>query len=481
MRPETDALAGLLLVGFVLWLVYRRRPPPIDLTSHGTGGLATAADCRRAGLHDGDRVLGRDPDGRLLWVPPSAVHVAVFAMTGAGKGVSLLTPWLLKLRGSCVVLDPKSEQYVLTHRYRRTLGPVYRLAPYDPDADTWNVLDQFPPSTDTPDVARAVASALVWRSADGDKDPHWNDRAEDVITALLTYVMLFAEGPDRSLNGVRDAITTPGGLEHVGNRMLACGGIVGRLGGLLLGIRGEERDSVLSTVSRHTSWLDSLPLSRNVSSSSFDMARLLDGDLTVYLCLPPAHQAAGARWQRLCVAAITRLVAERGMRKGALCHALLDEASTLGHLEVLESGLTMLRSYGLIYTFFFQSVGQLKAVFRDRESVLLDNVSPIFFSVNNNETAEYVSKRIGVYTHVSATFSVNGSRSWAEDRLGNPGVTVSLGDGTGYQTHAREVLKPDEVMNLPRDVAVAFFPGLRGVAARLVRWFEEPELVRRAS
>ena len=50
----------------------------------------------------------------------------------------------------------------------------------------------------------------------------------------------------------------------------ACQGVIRRLGGLLTWFTGEELGSVLSTFQRHTAFLDSPAIARNIATSSFD-------------------------------------------------------------------------------------------------------------------------------------------------------------------------------------------------------------------
>ncbi len=59
-------------------------------------------------------------------------HLACFAATGRGKGIYYVINTLLTWRHSCVVLDPKGENYNLTHEHRRALGhEVVRIDPFE--------------------------------------------------------------------------------------------------------------------------------------------------------------------------------------------------------------------------------------------------------------------------------------------------------------------------------------------------------------
>ena len=61
-----------------------------------------------------------------------AIHTAIFAPTGAGKGVSCVIPFLLRCRESCFVLDVKDGELArITAEARRKMGrKVYIIDPY---------------------------------------------------------------------------------------------------------------------------------------------------------------------------------------------------------------------------------------------------------------------------------------------------------------------------------------------------------------
>lgn len=126
-----------------------------SLWAHGTSRWATERDLRKAGMIDGDKglMIGRLGDSKPpTWpqvIPPlfsprlcskaacdqflgvlspskkgrlvrlsKAVHTAIFAPTGTGKGVSLAIPFLLTSGESCVVVDYKGELTLATAEHR---------------------------------------------------------------------------------------------------------------------------------------------------------------------------------------------------------------------------------------------------------------------------------------------------------------------------------------------------------------------------
>jgi type IV secretion system protein VirD4 len=133
------------------------------------------------------------PDAPIVRLP-QAVHTAVFAPTGAGKNVSLITPFLLTCPESVIVVDYKGENATLTaaHRahafgHRIVLLDPFKLTTQTPD--TFNPLDFIAKGDPHAlDECRDLAQALVVRTNE-EKEPHWNDSAEAWIAAFLATIV----------------------------------------------------------------------------------------------------------------------------------------------------------------------------------------------------------------------------------------------------------------------------------------------------
>jgi len=479
MNNGSDLLVLLVLLAVIGAALIRPRWRGSN-TAHGTARWASEADLRRAGMLARDGLLlGRAPSGATIRMP-RYTHLSVFAPTGAGKGVSFIVPWLLTYkRGSCVVLDPKGENFNLTAEKRRKLGQkVVRLDPFGvcgPGADSFNPLDLVGSEADCVDDARAMAEAMTVRTGE-EKDPHWNDQAANVITGLLAFILSRIRQGERNLSSLRELVTDAGACESAIELMRGMGGVFARLAGVIAQLEEKEKAGVFSTVHRHTTFLDSEAVMGSVSTSSFDARELLKGNVTLYLILPPHQLEAQSRWLRLIIASLIRLIGREGMKDGKETLFVLDEAGQLGHMPPIDQGLTLLRSYGLKMAFFFQSLGQLSATFRGKEAVLLDNTEQIYFGVNSYETAERVSKMLGDATIAveSANDGVSRSRQHQPGHQGSDNVTRS--SGRNWAVQARALMKPDEVLTMSSDYLLAFLRDIRPIAARRIKWYEEPQL-----
>jgi type IV secretion system protein VirD4 len=430
--------------------------------------------------------IGRKPSINPALVKlPKAVHTAVFAPTGVGKGVSCVVPFLLSSPESAVVVDFKGENFRLTAEHRRRVFG-HRIVVLDPfkvvtkQSDSFNPMDFV--DKDSPvaiDECRDLAEALVIRTGQ-EKDPHWADSAEAWISALISLVVQYGEPNDRSLQTVRTLLTSPDKLEMAIKLMCASDaweGMLARMGNQLTNFKDKELGSTLTTTNRFLRFLDTLAVADSTKTSSFDPADLLKGKMTVYLILPPDHMRAQSPLLRMWIASLLRAVVRAGLQEKTKIHYVLDESSSLGHLEALDDAVDKYRGYGVRLQFYYQSLGQLKKCFPDgQEQTLLSNVSQVFFGVNDLPTAEYVSNRLGEATIAitSGGTSTGTSRSSSANGQGSSGSSTNASDN--WQQHGRKLLKPEEVMALPERTAITFTPGVPPVCTTLVRYFEESNL-----
>jgi type IV secretion system protein VirD4 len=423
----------------------------------------------------------RTPPRQLLRLN-HAVHTAVFAPTGVGKGVSIVLPHLLTCPDSMVVVDFKGENADITARERLAMGhnivllDPFRVTTQTPD--TFNPLDTLDPSNPLAlDECRALAESLVVRTGQ-EKEPHWNDAAEIVITAIIAAVACFAEAKDRSLQTVRTVLADPDKFQATVKLMCgsdAWGGMLSRLGHQLTHFKDKELNSTMTTTGRHLRFLDTLAIAESTTVSSFDPADLINGKMTIYLVIPPEHMRTQSALLRLWIGSLLRAVVRGGLQDEHKVQFVLDEAAALGHMDALDDAVDKFRGYGVRLLFLYQSVGQLKRCFPDgQDQTLLSNVTQVFFGVNDNETAKYVSERLGKGTIVVDSGGRGKSTSYQEGNGQSPGSTShSDSNNDNWQQSGRELLQPNEVMALDKRIAITFIPGLPPIWTILIRYYEK--------
>lgn len=152
-------------------------------------------------------------------------------------------------------------------------------------------------------------------------------------------------------------------------------------------------------------------------------------------------------------------------------------------MEAIDDAVDKYRGYGIRLQFYFQSLGQLKKCFPGgQDQTLLANVTSVFFGVNDNASADYVSVRLGDETVVVDSGSTSCGTSYQNTQAMHPSTSWSRSDNVteSWQQQARRLLKPEEVMALSPREAITFAPGVRPIRTTLLLYYEEPRLGRRS-
>ena len=258
------------------------------------------------------------------------------------------------------------------------------------------------------------------------------------------------------------------------------GGVIARLGEGLSWYTDKELNSVLTTVQRHTQFMDSPVIAHHLTTSSFDPKQLRsDERVTLYLCLPPQMLVTLAPLQRMWIGSILRITTRDRVDERNPLLFLIDEAAHLGPCQALEDAVTLMRGMGIRLWFFWQSLGQLQKCYGDRAQAFLDNMdTQQYFGTNAFDSAEAIAKRIGEQTITVSSHDRSSSRSKPlGGGMGQPKDVGSASSSSSSSTSklGRQLLKPEEILGLPGDVALVFHRNLPVVAAQLVRYFDAPE------
>lgn len=414
----------------------------------------------------------------------NAVHTAVFSRSGGGKNVSYVGPLLLTCPESMAITDPKGENFLLSAKHReRVFGHrVVAVDPYqlvDKKPATLNPLDFI--AADDPhciDRCLDLANALIVRQPD-EREPHWNDSAEIVLTAMIVTVVQYGtDAETRSLQTVRDLLS-PEKLDAAMKVMCEsdrCGGMLRRMGEQLLYFVEKERNSVLTTLNRHLRFLDSPAIAASTRTSSFSPADLRNGRMSVYFILPAEHMRSMPGLMRMWMSTTLRLVQAGGLQEQNKVHIVCDEAASLRRLEPIEDALSMGRACGIRLHLIYQSLAQLKECFPDgKHENVLANTTQVYFGINDNFTAQQVSDRLGESTIVVESGGTSSGDSHQQSMGCHPNTSTgnSYNSNSNWAQLTRRLMKPEELMTLSERTAITFVPGMAPIMTTLVRHYEE--------
>jgi len=344
------------------------------------------------------------------------------------------------------------------------------------------------------DQAKAIAESLVVRTGREQED-HWNDASELGITGALLYVISYAAPEDRNLNAVVDLLSDTdsfvgmlqmmrdanGDLESVSGHTHAYK-LMKRYGNIMASWEDRELSSIRSSIGRHMAWLNSPLVENHLLASDFDPKDLVKDDVTVYLCLPPKYLSTLSRLLRLWVTSFYGAITECGAQEDREVLFMLDEAGSLGPLPALYSAITLGRGYGLRVWLILQSISQLKSLFPkdgEHQTVEASIDHKMFFGVRDYATAELVSNYSGTTTiSVTSHTTSRGSSTTGGSVFTSEKYSRSTNEGTSETRSetGRKLLMPDEIIQLPPDLAVILSKGVPPILAGLAKYYETPEL-----
>lgn len=410
----------------------------------------------------GDRLIGIE-DNR---------HILTVAGSRAGKSVTLIGN-LFFYQGSVLATDPKGELANTTAKARAARGQkVYILDPFEYVSDdlagfraSYNPMSVL--TIDSPTIiedANLIADAIVAMPQGGNKDPHWDESARDFIEGLILHVATAPEHEnERHIVRVRELIQSimmddPNAAEDDDLLLLERAMLENAvrlqsrretedIGHAIEGSArsfyekaDRERDSVLSTIRRHTKFLDYTALRNVLKSNDFRLSDLKEdpSGISIYLCFPATRIEMAGRWLRIFINQLLDAM-ERSRQRSALpVLTCLDEFPVLGYMRQLENAAGQIASFGVRLWVILQDWNQGKALYGERWETFAGNAGILqFFGNNDLATAEYVSKRLGrTRVEVSRAGEVNPEQA----AHGLSGRTSSV--------ELHDLLTADEVMRI---------------------------------
>jgi type IV secretion system protein VirD4 len=350
-------------------------------------------------------ILGIAEDTGQIVTYSSEGSVITIAPPGSGKTQCHVFPTLLSWNGPAVVLDVKGEIYAATSNWRKeNVGPVYKFAPLEPaTSNSWNPLSavRSDPQYLWED-ARFLADMMLVPT--GAKDPFWENRARDVLTAAIARTCLTDDPTARSMANIIDIFNGVGwdmfirGLQaRVDIRSMT------RAGSSLADIEPKTRDGVLQTGLASLSAWDGDRIDRATRKSDWSPLDLRSGtNPTIYICLKPNEVESYISMLRVFIAQHIRMLTSSLPPRDALpILFVLDELPRLRQMPPVEEALEIGRQYGIRLWMFAQSLGQLENAYPNAEGMVGNCAVRMFMNPSLHDgTAQKLSDEIGMQESV---------------------------------------------------------------------------------
>lgn len=337
-------------------------------------------------------------------------HLITIAPTGSGKGRSVIIPNLLNYQGSCIVIDPKGENYAVTSRYRKSIGQeIIRIDPFDlcskfdlGDLDEENHFNPFDimqyTTSDVADDIRTVMEMATHSTFVG--DPFWPLMGRSLMSSAAQYIV--ESGGNVSLSSVKAFLDRPdlhSELMDLASDSSLSNELRGEFNGLINVARAETTFAGIVAVAKSNLTIYS---DRNVSKACSDTTFDLDViykslPFTLYLVFPVDKLNSHQSILRVWLGALIRVMTSRKKMPKIRTLMLIDEAAQLGELPIIEETITLARGYGVQMWSFWQDFSQVRRCFPNSWETILNNCSIVqFFGAKNTLARDQISTITGI-------------------------------------------------------------------------------------
>ncbi len=408
-------------------------------------------------------------------------HLLTVAPTRSGKGTTQIIPNLLSYKGSCLVIDPKGENALITAKARKAMGQNVHIV--DPwgiahvegiETARFNPLDWLDiADIDITENAMLLADALVVESK-SDKS-FFIEEAKALLQGLIMYVATADEEEGhRTLTRVRQHLVANSEEQKKLFQNMANSGhhIIASTGNRCLQKDPELLSNVLASTQAQTHFLDSARIQKNLEASDFKFEALKAKPMTIYLVLPADRLNAFGRWLRLLVQqAITMNARNIDIQPEKPVLFILDEFAALGRLSMVEQAYGLMAGFGIQLWGIVQDFNQLERIYDKGWQSFVSNSGMInYFGSSDKMTSEYFSSMCGETTVWNFSTAVSSAFS---------GGTSGGSTNTYTDTRAasqRKLMYPDELMRLKKGKQVVFVENMHPLIAQKTPWFEDDDL-----
>ncbi|MBL8889822.1 MAG: type IV secretory system conjugative DNA transfer family protein [Planctomycetaceae bacterium] len=329
-------------------------------------------------------------------------HLLSIAPSGAGKATCAAIPTLLQYPGQAIVLDIKGELYTTTHRTRRAMGQqVIRLDPFrvvDASTDSLNPLDILKlPGADIETDCQSLAK-LLSIGKESNRDPFWHLTANGLNAGILTSIATDEDNTRRNLIRMIDMLFGDDVVYQLAVFLDTKGKKIPRLAyreisAFLQLPERDTRPSALATAQSFVKCLDAARVSEALANSTIDLEDLRKGmPLTIYLVIPPERLSSHAALVSLWIGTLLQTIFSRQQIPSLRTLLLLDEAASLGHFPMLETAITLCRSYGVRVWTFWQDLQQIKSCYPSGWQTIVNNCGIQVFGINSKLMARELSE-----------------------------------------------------------------------------------------
>jgi type IV secretion system protein VirD4 len=415
-----------------------------------SGGIALGMEKIKKNKKWAEKIFYEDDD----------IHTLGIGTTRSGKGRTIIfqSIWLIgKIGESMILSDPKGELFKVTSPFLKLMGYDIKLINFADllCSDRWNILDTVTKALDEGkedkalDNSRNIAKILCSKGEKSSGDPLWYESAVNTIQSLILYVCTESKEEDQKhMGSVYALLLEKGALieDEEGNQYSELGRLIGELpldhlakkpfGLKRLAGGGNTESSINVSSAGYIQMFNSDTAIKLTSKQTFDFEDIGNRKTAVFLKIPHATESYNELASLFIEQSYSSLIESADKRGGRLktrVNYILDEFGNLPPVPRFAQKVTIAGGYGIKFSVFVQSLGQIEKKYKDDYATLISNFhNTLYILASDSKTNKEISETLGKYTRLMKTYQV--SQDGNKDKLS---VT--------FNKEARSLLDPDEL------------------------------------
>jgi type IV secretion system protein VirD4 len=420
------------------------------------------------------------------------LNTLLLGPTGSGKSCVIISS-LLSWRGSCIIYDPKRENYDATAGWRRTFSHVILWSPCDRQTVRFNPVMAIRDGDDHAFRDASLIADIIFSPSkiggggSSDTEQYFSQSAKDATTTAILHIRFCDDFKDKSLAGVlhyltytdyRTLMEKPAGgdegnsdqgreqymsmlnehqhfyhlydkktksykkVEAVNLHKIIADGAM-----RLLNTNPKEKASVFKTIFSKLQMFEDPLLAAATSGSDFEIEDFINSPepISLYLAVPYSDVSRIQLVFRILISFMLKKFSEGTTHFGAVklkneLLFLLDEFTTLGAFPDIAQNMGVLRGYGVHFLVACQAMNQLTDIYGINNPFLDHCPVRIIYSPNASADAKMFSDSIGQESIHQEKIS-RGSNRW------------SAANNFNYSDNdmGRNLLDSADIMRIPGD------------------------------
>jgi type IV secretion system protein VirD4 len=466
-HPSTY-LIGVSLAGLGVGLLFWMFNPFGPKGEYGSSHFASKREAKRMGLLEEAGLIFGKAFGRYIRMN-EPLSVLLIAPPGTGKTAGIVIPTLFSCGNSMVINDVKGELYQITSKRRATFSKVVKFSPGEADSACWNPLGKEVLPDDwngkLVKVDRLAASLYIMK----DESDYWPGEARAIFIFFALYLIWKNGGT--SIPEVRSFALSEADTQMFIARLVDEGGPdlpvrIKEEGNTMSGKAEKEFSGIFGTFKSKLNAYADPNVSRALSSNDFAFKDFRKERHSVYLTIKAEDIERLSTVLRLFFEDLALYILSNAPEKGDhIITLLLDEFLRLGKLKEVLNMPALSRGNRGNALLIAQDYEQIKMVYGPEGPGILDGTTAysVILAQNNQMSAELVSRKVGQFTRIKESLSVQGSQ-W----LGSKSTSAE----------ARSLLTPQDLMSMDPDDVYILAQNFMSVPLKAKRclWFKDKQM-----